>query len=214
MLWRARAFGEFEEVSAMIYGYIMATQEEMEHRIHDMSHLGVERKNIYADLRQEKTSSTTAANRPSYMALLEVLRAGDTVYFGNLADLGYGPEDILEQWIALTKKAGADVAVLTMPLLDTRWRRELVGSYVSDMFVTIFSYLADKRKAIRQHQKEAFEEARKKGVKLGAPKKPLPFNFPIVYEDYVNGKISLREGARRCGMAHNTFQRKVMEYKP
>ena len=197
----------------MIYGYMLATREEMEHRIRDMLHLGLERKYIYADVRLEKTFSTTATNRPSYHALLDALQPEDTVYLGNLDDLGYGFEDILKQWIAITKTIGADAVVLDMPLLDTRWRKELVGSYVSDMFVSIFSYLAGKRKEIRKHQKEAFEEAKKKGVKLGAPKKPLPFNFPMVYEDYVNGKISLREGARRCGMVHNTFRRKVMEYE-
>lgn len=197
----------------MIYGYILDAQEKLEERQRAMSNSGMEWQNIYADVRLSKTFMTTKSNRPAYLELLRVLQPGDVVYIKEFDDLGYSYEDILEQWVVLTQEQRVEVAVLDMPLVDTRWRKEIVGTYVTDLLISIFGYLAKKRKVIKQHQSEAMAKAKEKGVRIGAPPKPLPFNFPLVYKDYMEGKISLREGARRCRMSHNTFRRKVMEYK-
>ena len=45
--------------------------------------------------------------------------------------------DILEQWRILTKEKGVDIVVLDMPLLDTRWGKDLMGTFLSDIVLQI-----------------------------------------------------------------------------
>ena len=48
--------------------------------------------------------------------------------------LGRNYEEILNQWQKITKEIQADIAVLDMPLLDTRKRgQDLTGTFVADL---------------------------------------------------------------------------------
>ena len=195
----------------MFYGYALAERDELIARKNEMLKRQISSMNFFVDVRKKQTYATTTQNRPRYIKLLEKLKPGDVVCLKNLDDLGYGYEDILEQWIRLTQKCKADVFIIDMPIIDTRFRKDIVGSYLSDVFVALFGYVANKRKVARQHQQESFASSRAKGVRFGAPPKPLPDNFTSVCEDYLNGKIFLSEAARKCNMASRTFKTKLAE---
>ena len=197
----------------MIYGYSLINKDEFSERHKTMSELGIADENIFVDARQKQTFETTPQNRPQFMKLLEIIKPNDMVYLKTIDDLGYGYEDILAQWIKLTRECQVDVAIVDMPLVDTRWRKEVVGTYVTDVFISIFGYMADKRKVARQHQQESFARSRAKGVRFGAPPKAVPSNFSTICDDYASGKISLREGAKMCGMTHRTFKNKVAAFQ-
>lgn len=46
------------------------------------------------------------------------------------------------QWRILTKEIGVDICVLDMPLLDTRRGGDLMGTFIADLVLQIFSFVA------------------------------------------------------------------------
>ena len=68
----------------------------------------------------------------------------DTVLFIKSIDrLGRNYAGLNEQWRIITKEKGADVVVIDMPLLDTRREKNLLGTFISDLVLNIFSYVAE-----------------------------------------------------------------------
>jgi DNA invertase Pin-like site-specific DNA recombinase len=65
--------------------------------------------------------------------------------------LGRNYDEILQQWRALTKEKGIDIVVPDMPLLDTRWGKNLIGTFLSDIVLQMLSFVAEnERTNIRQ----------------------------------------------------------------
>ena len=119
----------------------------------------------------------------------------------------------MEQWRILTKKIGADVVILDMPLLDTRARGEdLTGTFIADLVLQILSYVAEtERENIRARQAEGIEAARRRGVRFGRPRKKIPQQFCYLQELWTAGKIASREAARQLEISQDTFLRWVRE---
>ena len=100
-----------------------------------------------------------------------------------------------------------DVAVLDMPLLDTRRSRDLIGTLISDIVLQLLSYVAEtEREFIRRRQREGIEAARANGVHLGRVAMTRPDNYEKVKLDWSHGVISAREAARLLGVSHTTFR--------
>ena len=99
------------------YGYVrVSTREQNDARqLAAMREFGVTEKNIVTERLSGKDF-----NRPSYQRLVKKLRPKDVLVIKSIDRLGRNYEEILEQWVYITKKRGADVVVLDMPLLDTR----------------------------------------------------------------------------------------------
>jgi DNA invertase Pin-like site-specific DNA recombinase len=65
--------------------------------------------------------------------------------------LGRTYDEILQQWRALTKEKGINIVVPDMPLLDTRWGKNLIGTFLSDIVLQMLSFVAEnERTNIRQ----------------------------------------------------------------
>lgn len=47
--------------------------------------------------------------------------------------LGRNYSEILEQWSLITKTNGVDIRVLDMPLLDTSYAKDIMGTFISDL---------------------------------------------------------------------------------
>lgn len=191
----------------MIYGYIrVSTQEQNEDRqLIALSQVGVVGKNIYMDKESGKDF-----NRPKYKLLVRHLRENDILYIKSIDRLGRNYEEIIEQWRMLTKEKKIDIVVLDMPLLDTRWGKDLIGTFLSDIVLQILSFVAEnERKNIRERQREGIEAAQKRGVRFGRPIKPLPDNFESVYNRWLSKEISGLEAARQCNMPSSSFYRKA-----
>lgn len=99
--------------------------------------------------------------------------------------LGRSYNEIIEQWNLINKLKEVDIVVLDFELLDTRQNRKgLTGQFISDLVLQIMSYVADiERINILERQMEGIECAKKKGIKFGRPKKPIPEGFDAVYYD-------------------------------
>ena len=128
--------------------------------------------------------------------------------------MGRNYEEIIEQWKYITKDRRADVVVMDMPILDTRRGKDLMGTFIADVVLTLLSYVAEnERLNIRQRQAEGIAAAKAKGVKFGAPSKPLPENFREIYQKWKHKKISVEEAIKACDMPRSTFYSKAKQYE-
>ncbi len=186
-----------------IYAYVRVStlQQNEDRQMIAMSEVQVPEKNIYVEKQSGKDF-----NRPMYRKLLKRLKANDVLYVKSIDRLGRNYDEVLEQWRILTKQKGVDIVVLDMPLLDTRRGKDLLGTLIADLVLSLLSYVSEnERCAIRQRQKEGIEAARRKGVRFGRPQKVLPENFEQIYMLWMNREINGNEAARLCDFSRTTF---------
>lgn len=196
-------------MAGTIYGYIrVSTREQNEDRQRlALAALPVPEENIYMDKQSGKDFE-----RPQYRRLVRRLRRDDLLYVKSIDRLGRNYSEILEQWRMLTKEKGVDIAVLDMPLLDTRRGKDLMGTFFSDIVLQVLSFVAEnERDNIRQRQAEGIAAAKARGVRFGRPPLPLPDNFHMLHQAWRGQKITLRQAARACGMPTGTFYSKAIK---
>lgn len=196
-------------MAGTIYGYIrVSTREQNEDRQRlALAALPVPEENIYMDKQSGKDFE-----RPQYRRLVRRLRRDDLLYVKSIDRLGRNYSEILEQWRMLTKEKGVDIAILDMPLLDTRRGKDLMGTFLSDIVLQVLSFVAEnERDNIRQRQAEGIAAAKARGVRFGRPPLPLPDNFHMLHQAWRGQKITLRQAARACGMPTGTFYSKAIK---
>ncbi len=192
-----------------IYGYVRVSSKDQneDRQLIALKGVGVEEREIFTDKISGKDF-----NRPSYKRLLRKIKKGDLLYIKSIDRLGRNYEEILVEWRRLTKEHGVDIAVLDMPLLDTRRGKDLVGTFLADIVLQVLSFVAENERAnIRQRQAEGIAAAKLRGVKFGRPRKPLPSNFACVRELWLSGKITGTAAAKLCGMPLATFRYKATQ---
>lgn len=122
-----------------IYGYIwVSSREQNEARPRAaMEKMAVPARHIFMDKQSGKDF-----DRPQYQKMVRKFREGDLLCIKSIDRLGRNYKDILEQWQILTKRKGIDIVVLDMPLLDTRWGKDLLGTFLSDIVLQVLSFVA------------------------------------------------------------------------
>lgn len=192
-----------------VYAYVRVStlQQNEDRQVIAMSEVQVPEKNIYVEKQSGKDF-----NRPMYRKLLKRLKANDVLYVKSIDRLGRNYDEVLEQWRILTKQKRVDIVVLDMPLLDTRRGKDLLGTLIADLVLSLLSYVSENERCeIRQRQKEGIEAAKRKGIRFGRPKKILPDNFEEIYMRWMKKEINGSEAARLCNFSRTTFYRKVKE---
>lgn len=167
-------------MAGTIYGYIrVSTREQNEDRQRlALAALPVPEENIYMDKQSARTLSA-----PSTDGWCAACGRDDLLYVKSIDRLGRNYSEILEQWRMLTKEKGVDIAVLDMPLLDTRRGKDLMGTFLSDIVLQVLSFVAEnERDNIRQRQAEGIAAAKARGVRFGRPPLPLPDNFHMLHQ--------------------------------
>lgn len=192
------------------YGYIRVSTKEqnIDRQFIALQEAGVTTENIFTDKISGKNFE-----RPKYKKLLRKLHPGDTLMIVSIDRLGRNYDEIIEQWRIITKEKRADIAVLDMPLLDTRQKdKDLTGTFIADLVLQILSYVAEtERTNIRKRQAEGIAAAREKGVHLGRKKKELPQNFAEVAHEWREKKCSLDDALKRLNVSRSYFYLKVKE---
>lgn len=194
-----------------MYGYMrVSTREQKEDRQRiALLEMGVPKNRIYIDKLSGKNFE-----RPQYKRLLKKLDADSVLFVKSIDRLGRNYKDLNEQWRIITKEKGADIVVIDMPLLDTRREKNLLGTLISDIVLALLSYVAEnERMNIKQRQVEGIAAAKARGVKFGRPPRTIPGNFYEVHSKWRNGKISVSQAAKECGLPQSTFFRKAKEYE-
>lgn len=185
------------------YGYCrVSTKDQHEDRQRiALINFGVPTKNIVVD----KVSGKNF-NRPAYQKLIKKLKPNDLLVIKSIDRLGRNYTDIIEQWRIITNEKKADIVVLDMPLLDTRNKKDLIGTLLTDVVLPLLSYFAQNElDSIRQRQAEGIAAAKARGVKFGRKTIQRPYNFDVIFKQWKAGDISARKAAKLLGVSHFTF---------
>lgn len=195
----------------MDYGYIRvsSTDQNEQRQLLALLARGIPEGRIYMDRQSGKDF-----NRPQYKRLLRRLRAGDVLYVLSIDRLGRNYQEIQNQWRVLTRKIGADVCVLDMPLLDTREGKDLMGTFIADLVLQILSFVAQsERESIRRRQAEGIAAAQERGVRFGRPATELPPDFALIVSAWEDKTLTCGEAAELCGVSKATFYRRVKRWR-
>jgi len=87
--------------------------------------------------------------------------------------------------------------------LEAAQRRELLGGFVSELFLA--SAEQERRVERRQKQADGIAAAKARGVRFGRTERALPDNFHEICQAWQDGELTLREAANACGMPASTF---------
>ena len=193
------------------YGYVRVSSidQNEERQMVEMRKQGISDECIFVDKQSGKDF-----NRKSYKFTLKKLKKGDLIYILSIDRLGRNYEEIQEQWRFLTREKKIDIAVIDMPLLDTRNGKDLMGTFIADVVLQILSFVAQtERENIKKRQAQGIAVAKSKGVVFGRPEIKLPINFDEIVCQWKKGKITAEIAAKQSGMSKRTFYRKIKNAK-
>ncbi len=186
-----------------VYGYVRVSSKDQneDRQLIAIRELSVEQDHVFIDKQSGKDFC-----RPEYLRLMKIIRPGDLIYVKSIDRLGRNYEEIQNQWRIITKEKKADIAVIDMPLLDTRKGKDLLGTFLSDIVLQLLSFVAEnERHNIRQRQAEGIAAAKAKGVTFGRPRIKEPDDFEEIYMGWKQKKISPRDAACLAGMSLSAF---------
>lgn len=126
--------------------------------------------------------------------------------------LGRNYSEILEQWSLITKTKKVDIKVLDMPLLDTSYCKDIMGTFISDLVLQILSFQAEQERTyIKQRQAEGIAAAKQRGIKFGRPRKELPDNFEELYARFRKNEPINRLAKDCAGISESTLRLRLYE---
>ena len=157
--------------------------------------------------------SGTNTDRPNLQMLLKVVGKGDLVVIKSIDRLSRNYKECKQLWEQITS-TGADIVVIDMPLLDTRQYKDLLGSFISDLILSVLGYVAQQETDFRkQRQMEGIKLAKEQGKHLGRPKATYPTNWIQVFTQWQNKEITATKAMELTGLKRNTFYKLAKEYK-
>lgn len=86
--------------------------------------------------------------RSGYKELLATLDENSILFITSIDRLGRNYKEIIEQWKIITQQKKSDIVVLDMPLLDTRYSKDLLGTLINDLVLSLLSYVAETEKSL------------------------------------------------------------------
>lgn len=139
-----------------------------------------------------------------------MLRQGDTIVIKELDRLGRDMAGIKSEWNYFLEN-GINIIILDMPILNTTNKTDLEKKLISDIVLSLLSYLAEKeRMKIRERQKEGIAIAKADGKYKGRKKKTID-GFTEIYNEWKNGKITALKACKKLGISSPTFYRRIKE---
>lgn len=192
------------------YGYVRVSTltQKIDRQMNELYNLGIDKKYIYIDQQSGKDF-----NHPNYQKLKKKLKKDDLLIIKSIDRLGRNYEMIIEEWACITKIIKANIFVIDFPLLDTRSETNLIGKFVSDIFLQVLSFVAEnERQNIKQRQMEGIRIAKLKGTHMGRPKIILPDNFIDAVNEISKNNQSYKVGAKLTGMKDGTFYKYMKIY--
>ena len=189
------------------YAYVRVSRQEQkeDRQIIALEPYSIPKGNLFLDKQSGKDF-----NRPRYKHMLKKLKQGDLLYLKSVDRLGRNYAEIIEQWKLLTQEKGVDIIVLDMPLLDTTYCKDLLGTFISDLVLQVLSFSAQvERDNLLQRQSEGIAAAKAKGVTFGRPKAIPKNDFDDICSRWQQGELSNEQAAELCGFSVRTLYRKL-----
>lgn len=193
-------------MSSRIFGYgrVSSKDQNEARQFKAFKDFGIDDRDIYIDKKSGKDF-----DREQYQLLKNILREDDLLVIQSIDRLGRNYEMIVNEWKDITKNIKADIMVLDMPLLDTRQKKDLLGTFINDLILGLLSYVAQtEREKIKTRQRQGIDIALANGVKFGRPD-----NYNEVIELWKDKKITAREAMKQLNLKPNTFYNMVKENK-
>lgn len=185
------------------YGYIRVSSRDQneDRQLIALAPYNIAKHNLFLDKKSGKDF-----NRPAYKRLLRRIKPGDLLILKSIDRLGRNYHEIIEQWRYITRDKRVDVKVLDMPLLDTSYGKDLLGTFISDLVLQVLSFSAQlERESILQRQAEGIAAAKARGIKFGRKAAVLPASFEKLYVRWRSGELSAEETAAICGVSRRTL---------
>lgn len=202
-------------MSSRKFGYARVSSKDQNEarQLLAFKEFGIDDRDIYIDKKSGKDFE-----REQYQLLKNILREGDLLVIHSIDRLGRNYEMIVNEWKDITKNIKADIVVLDMPLLDTRQKKDLLGTFINDLILGLLSYVAQtEREKIKTRQREGIDIALKNGTKtgkpFGRPKIEKPDNFNVIVNEWKSKKITAREAMNLLNLKPNTFYNMVKNFK-
>ena len=196
----------------MKYGYarVSSVDQNVARQIDALCAAGIKSDNVFIDKRSGKDF-----NRPAWKRLMRKLKCGDLLVVLSLDRLGRNYGEILEVWRKITKQKKANVKVLDMEILDTTNKsNDLVGTLISDIVLSLLSYVAEvERRNIRERQREGIESAKRRGVKFGRPRIGQAEEIAKCLEQISKGMLSVEGAAKICHVSPTTIRRRMVQLR-
>ena len=186
-----------------VYGYcrVSSRDQNEDRQLIAMRKMDVPEGNVFVDKQSGKDF-----NRPEFKRLMRKIRPNDLIVVKSIDRLGRNYREIQEQWKLITMERHVDLYVIDMPMLDTRREKNLLGTFISDLVLTLLSYVAENERVnIRQRQAEGIAAAKARGVRFGRRPGELPGNFDEVRKRWRRKEITVSQAAKECGMPQTTF---------
>ena len=193
------------------YAYIRvsSTDQYEDRQLDAMIAMNIPLRQIFVDKQSGKDF-----NRPRYKALVRKLKQGDLLHIQSIDRLGRNYQEIQEQWRLLTKERRIDIAVIDMPLLDTRIGKDLLGTFLADIVLQILSFVAqNERELTRKRQMEGIASAKSRGVLFGRPAIKVSEGFSDAVNDWEQGNLTFQEILARTGLKESSFFRRLKELR-
>ena len=194
-----------------IFGYarISSADQHEDRQIIAMSEQGIPPECVFVDKQSGKDF-----DRPAYKSLLETLKPGDLLFIKSLDRLGRNYDAVQAEWRVLTKERGVDISVIDMPVLNTRRDKNLLGTLISDIVLSLLSYVGqNERENLRQRQSEGIAAAKMRGVLFGRPIKKSPDDFSILVKQWERGRLPLSTLLEQTDLKTATFYRRLRELR-
>ena len=190
----------------MEYAYIRVSTrtQNIARQLEEIKKFDLPKRNIYIDKESGKDF-----NRINYQRLIKKIKKDDLLIIKSIDRLGRNYTMIMEEWQKITKKIGANILVIDMPILDTRQHPEnLIGRFIADIVLQLLSFVAENERInIKERQREGIRIAKEKGVKFGRPKVKLPDNKDEIIDKYKRKEITNKESSKILGISRGTFFR-------
>lgn len=206
-----------------VFNYIrVSTKEQNEARQIEAMNKWNEENGINNAIQLIDKSTGTNTNREKLQLLLQVIDEGDLVVIKSIDRLSRNYKECKALWQEITDK-GADIVVIDMPLLDTRQYKDLLGSFISDLILSVLGYVAEQETEFRKKRQEegialmpevnGKKVSTKTGRATGRPKAEYPSNWEEVYTSWKNKKITGKKAMELLNLKKTTFYKLVKEYE-
>lgn len=186
-----------------VFGYarVSTKDQNADRQLIALEPYNIPNKNLFVDKESGKNF-----DRPKYKKLFRRLRKGDLLYIKSIDRLGRDYAEIIEQWRLLTREKGVDIKVLDMPMLDTTYCKDLLGTFIADLVLQVLSFSAQlERENILQRQSEGIAAAKDRGVVFGRRPVEVPADFAEIYDRWRGKDLTGEQAAKLCGFSLKTL---------
>jgi DNA invertase Pin-like site-specific DNA recombinase len=184
------------------YARVSTKEQNLDRQLKCFLELGISKKDIFCE-----AITGATFERTEYSRLVKKLKEGDTLFIKSIDRLGRNYKEILEQWKILINQKKINIVVIDMPLLDTRYKQDLIGTFVSDIVLQLLAYVAEQERTfIKQRQAEGILAAKKRGVRFGRPELQISNDYLDMLNLYLNKEISVKEASLKLGMTERQFR--------